>query len=33
MDFNALLAKKVKAPFVPNIKSEIDVSNFDPEFT
>jgi hypothetical protein len=23
----------VKAPFIPNIKSEIDVSNFDPEFT
>lgn len=33
IDWSALLTKKVKAPFVPNIKSEIDVSNFDPEFT
>jgi len=33
VDFNALLAKKAKAPFVPNLKSEIDVAYFDPEFT
>jgi serum/glucocorticoid-regulated kinase 2 len=33
VDWGAILKKKQKAPFVPNIKSEIDVSNFDPEFT
>jgi protein kinase N len=33
MDWNALLAKKVKPPFVPVIKTPEDVSNFDEEFT
>eukprot|EP00079_Xenopus_tropicalis_P035338 XP_017949109.1 PREDICTED: serine/threonine-protein kinase N2 isoform X2 [Xenopus tropicalis] len=32
-DWNALLAKKVKPPFVPTIKGREDVSNFDDEFT
>ncbi len=25
--------KKIKAPFIPLVKSYSDVSNFDPEFT
>ncbi|XP_069497841.1 serine/threonine-protein kinase N2 [Ambystoma mexicanum] len=33
IDWNALLAKKVKPPFVPTIKGREDVSNFDDEFT
>ncbi|XP_030209964.1 serine/threonine-protein kinase N2 [Gadus morhua] len=33
MDWNALLAKKLKPPFVPVIKTPEDVSNFDEEFT
>ncbi|CAL8322029.1 unnamed protein product [Lota lota] len=33
MDWEALLAKKVKPPFVPVIKTPEDVSNFDEEFT
>jgi len=33
MDWNGLLAKKVKPPFVPTIKGASDVSNFDDEFT
>ncbi|XP_030647332.1 serine/threonine-protein kinase N2 [Chanos chanos] len=33
VDWNALLAKKVKPPFVPTIKGREDVSNFDEEFT
>ncbi|OCT85193.1 serine/threonine-protein kinase N2 [Xenopus laevis] len=32
-DWTALLAKKVKPPFVPTIKGREDVSNFDDEFT
>lgn len=28
-----LLAKQVKAPFIPNIKSRADTSNFDQQFT
>ncbi|MGH0125753.1 UNVERIFIED_CONTAM: hypothetical protein FKN15_001587 [Acipenser sinensis] len=32
-DWEALLAKKVKPPFVPSIKDPTDVSNFDEEFT
>lgn len=28
-----MINKKIGAPFVPKVKSEIDVSNFDPEFT
>lgn len=33
VDWNALLAKKMKPPFVPVIKAAKDVSNFDQEFT
>ncbi|XP_076019936.1 serine/threonine-protein kinase N2 isoform X2 [Genypterus blacodes] len=33
MDWEALLAKKVKPPFLPVIKAPQDVSNFDEEFT
>uniref|UniRef100_A0A8C5WLT4 Serine/threonine-protein kinase N2 n=2 Tax=Leptobrachium leishanense TaxID=445787 RepID=A0A8C5WLT4_9ANUR len=33
IDWNGLLAKKVKPPFVPTIKGREDVSNFDEEFT
>uniref|UniRef100_A0A8C6MEH2 Protein kinase N2 n=1 Tax=Nothobranchius furzeri TaxID=105023 RepID=A0A8C6MEH2_NOTFU len=33
IDWDGLLAKKVKPPFVPTIQSSSDVSNFDEEFT
>ncbi|XP_032906609.1 serine/threonine-protein kinase N2-like [Amblyraja radiata] len=33
IDWEGLLAKKVKPPFVPTIKDREDVSNFDEEFT
>lgn len=33
VDWDALLAKKVKPPFEPSIKGRQDVSNFDQEFT
>ncbi|XP_074546024.1 serine/threonine-protein kinase N2 [Halichoeres trimaculatus] len=33
MDWNALLSKKVKPPFLPVIRAPKDVSNFDEEFT
>lgn len=33
VDWEALLAKRVKPPFLPSIKSPGDVSNFDEEFT
>ncbi|NWH79203.1 PKN2 kinase, partial [Piaya cayana] len=33
IDWSALLAKKVKPPFVPTIRGREDVSNFDDEFT
>uniref|UniRef100_A0A3Q3G3H1 protein kinase C n=1 Tax=Labrus bergylta TaxID=56723 RepID=A0A3Q3G3H1_9LABR len=33
IDWNALLAKKVKPPFLPVIRAPKDVSNFDEEFT
>uniref|UniRef100_A0A3Q2YDL6 protein kinase C n=1 Tax=Hippocampus comes TaxID=109280 RepID=A0A3Q2YDL6_HIPCM len=33
MDWNGLLSKKVKPPFVPTIQGANDVSNFDDEFT
>lgn len=33
IDWDALLAKKVKPPFLPSIKESMDVSNFDREFT
>ncbi|XP_036409833.1 serine/threonine-protein kinase N2-like isoform X2 [Megalops cyprinoides] len=33
VDWTALLAKKVKPPFVPTVQGREDVSNFDDEFT
>ncbi|KAM9440883.1 serine/threonine-protein kinase N2 isoform 1-T1 [Clarias gariepinus] len=33
VDWEALLAKRVKPPFMPSIKAPGDVSNFDEEFT
>ncbi|XP_067429870.1 serine/threonine-protein kinase N2 [Thunnus thynnus] len=33
VDWDALLAKKVKPPFLPVIRAQQDVSNFDEEFT
>ncbi|KAK9522078.1 hypothetical protein VZT92_018568 [Zoarces viviparus] len=33
IDWEALLAKKVKPPFLPSIKESMDVGNFDSEFT
>ncbi|XP_061694778.1 serine/threonine-protein kinase N2 isoform X3 [Syngnathoides biaculeatus] len=33
MDWNGLMSKKVKPPFVPTIQGANDVSNFDDEFT
>jgi len=33
VDWEALLARKAKPPFVPLIKTPEDVSNFDEEFT
>uniref|UniRef100_A0A9J7ZE52 protein kinase C n=1 Tax=Cyprinus carpio carpio TaxID=630221 RepID=A0A9J7ZE52_CYPCA len=33
IDWEALLAKRVKPPFLPSVKAPADVSNFDEEFT
>jgi len=33
VNWDALLKKEIKPPFVPVISGEFDVSNFDPEFT
>lgn len=33
MDWDAVLAKRIHPQWVPNIASETDTSNFDPEFT
>jgi serum/glucocorticoid-regulated kinase 2 len=33
MDWNGLINKTIKVPFIPTIKSDVDVSNFDAEFT
>jgi protein-serine/threonine kinase len=33
VDWNQLAQKNVVPPFKPKLKSELDVSNFDPEFT
>uniref|UniRef100_A0A8C3YJD0 Serine/threonine-protein kinase N2 n=1 Tax=Catagonus wagneri TaxID=51154 RepID=A0A8C3YJD0_9CETA len=33
IDWNALMDKKVKPPFVPTVRGREDVSNFDDEFT
>ena len=32
-DWDNIYKMTIKAPFVPMVKSEVDVSNFDPEFT
>lgn len=33
IDWEALLSKQLKPPFLPSIKQSVDVSNFDPDFT
>lgn len=33
VDYEAYLRKDIKPPFIPVVKGELDVSNFDPEFT
>lgn len=33
IDWEALLTKRAKPPFLPSIKESVDVSNFDSEFT
>ena len=33
VDWNAYLRKEVQPPFIPIIKNELDVSNFDPVMT
>ncbi|MGH0178683.1 UNVERIFIED_CONTAM: hypothetical protein FKN15_078553 [Acipenser sinensis] len=33
VDWDDLLSKKMKPPFIPSIKGQEDVSNFDEEFT
>jgi protein-serine/threonine kinase len=33
IDWDSLAKKKVVPPFKPQLKGELDVSNFDPEFT
>jgi serine/threonine protein kinase len=33
VDWKSIYNKEIKAPFLPIIKSDVDVSNFDPEFT
>jgi len=33
VDWDAFLNKKIRPPFIPVIKGDLDVSNFDPEFT
>lgn len=33
MNWENLLIKKIKAPFIPKLSSEIDTTNFDVEFT
>jgi len=33
VDWDAFLNKKIRPPFIPVIKGDLDTSNFDPEFT
>ena len=33
VNWDAYLRKEIKPPFIPKISNEIDVSNFNPEFT
>jgi len=30
VDWNVIMKKEIKAPFIPVIKNDVDVSNFDP---
>jgi len=32
LNWNGILNKKIKAPYIPKIKDELDVSNFDKVF-
>jgi len=32
-DFKYILNREIKAPFVPKLKNEVDISYFDPELT
>ena len=32
IDWNAILTKKIRPPFIPKVKNELDVSCFDDEF-
>jgi len=33
INWDAMIRKEYEAPFVPKITSDLDLSNFDPEFT
>ncbi|KAM3143501.1 hypothetical protein pb186bvf_004263 [Paramecium bursaria] len=33
IDFNALQQKQIKPPFLPRLNGDLDLSNFDPQFT
>jgi hypothetical protein len=33
VDWDSILAKRIKPPFVPKIKDDTDVSHFDNDFT
>ena len=33
VNWNALMSRSIKAPFVPILTSDADISNFDEEFT
>jgi len=33
LNWDSLLHKKIKAPFMPKLNSDIDITNFDVEFT
>lgn len=33
IDFEKLLRKEIRAPFIPKIKDELDISHIDKEFT
>ena len=33
LNFDDLLERKIKPPFVPKVKSETDISNIDTDFT
>jgi hypothetical protein len=33
LSWDAVFSKKIKAPFIPKLSSDIDITNFDVEFT